>query len=320
MYGYSELEIQAAMGNDPAGNCGYISSPAISGQQGPSYFASAGQAITLSATASPKIGYSYGTYWWETSEAPGQRSFTTTPIKTLTLNNVGTTTVSVTPVLQDGTACSTTISTIIVQSPVCISPQTLQGGVCVTPTVTAQFSDDFNGAAIDTSKWISIPCHSAGDPMVGGGLIHFDSCQSADTHTKVSFSGQKIVIEVRFQGPKSGGRDTAIALVNAATGDFFQFGDTDYESRGVYAYLYYGGVYEFVQAYGGTTTAFKEYRVTIEGQNVMIQRGDSLSNLTESYTATLPRSATNSAYYLRIGTGASYYAPADFDWIRVATY
>lgn len=180
--------------------------------------------------------------------------------------------------------------------------------------------DDFNGATLDSSKWSSLPCRSAGDPtFAGNGQVHFGSCQSATTQGKVTFSGKKIVIEARFAGPKGAGRDTAIALVNPATGDFFQFGDTDYESRGVYAYLYYGGKYEYVKPYGGTTTAFKEYRVTIDGTNVMIQRGDSLSNLTETYAATLPYSATNGTYYLRIGTGADWYAPADFDWINVYT-
>lgn len=202
--------------------------------------------------------------------------------------------------------------------PVCALPQILQGGVCVAPPL---FIDDFNGTTLDSSKWTSSPCLSAGDPtFAGNGQVHFGSCQSASTQGKATFSGKKIVIEARFAGQKGAGRDSGITLLNTTTGDFFQFGDTDYLNRGVYAYLYYGGTYEFVQQYGGTTTAFKDYRVTIEGTSVTIQRGDSLSNLTETYTATLPRSATDGTYYLRIGTGTDWYAPADFDWIRVNTY
>ncbi len=185
-------------------------------------------------------------------------------------------------------------------------------------------SEDFNGTALDTSKWTSSPCNASfGDPTMVGGMAHFGACQTADTRGKATVSGNKIVIEARFAG-KNWARDSNIALVDPVTGGFLQIGDTSYSDgngSGIYAYLYNGSSWEFAHRYGGSTSSFKEYRITIEGKNVTIQRGDSISNLTETIPVTLPRAVTGGFYYLRIGTGGGdgIYSPADFDWIRVTT-
>ena len=150
--------------------------------------------------------------------------------------------------------------------------------------------------------------------------MHFANCQGADTVGKVAFSGSKIVIETRFAGPKDWGRDTNITLTDVATGIDLRFGDTNYAGWGVYLAQYKNGVAEYFRTqYGGSTNAFKEYRFTVEGTRVTIERGDSLANITETHVETLPRSATGSVYTLQIGTGGcdGYYSPADFDWIRV---
>lgn len=187
------------------------------------------------------------------------------------------------------------------------------------------FSDDFNGTTLDSTKWNSTPCNASfGDPTVIGGMARFDRCQTADTRGKFTVSGNKIVIEARFAGQMTSGRDSNIALVDPVTGGFLQIGDTNYSDingSGVYVYLYNGSSYDVAHRYGGSTSAFKEYRITIEGKNVTIERGDSLANLTEKVPVTLPRAVTGGSYYLRIGTGGGdgIYSPADFDWIRVTT-
>lgn len=82
------------------------------------------------------------------------------------------------------------------------------------------------------------------------------------------------------------------------------------------------GIGSFNGVYGGTTSAFKAYRITMQGTNVTVERGDTLTTLTERFSVVLPRTVTDGTYYLRLGTGGcdGVYSPADFDWIRVTTY
>ena len=192
------------------------------------------------------------------------------------------------------------------------------------PPLPTVFSDDFNGVTLDPLKWTSRPyIPGYGDPTVGSGLVHFANCQSADTLGKVSITGAKIVIESRFAGQKPDGRDSHISLIDPATNSTVQIGDTSYSGWGIYLHVTLNGVPGPLLHLGGTTAAFKEYRITLDGINVTIERGDTLNNLTEKYTAITSRSITTGAtYYLRAGTGGcdGVYSPADFDWIRVNTF
>lgn len=184
------------------------------------------------------------------------------------------------------------------------------------------FSDDFSGTSLDSTKWTghaSIPSTGYGLPTVANGVAHFANCQYADTKDKVSFSGSKFVIEARFAGQKEWGRDTWIALFDPSTGSRLMIHDTNYYGWGVTVYLDKNYAMELNQFFGGTTSAYKEYRIAVEGTSVTVERGDSLATLSEKHVVTLPRSATDGKYYLGIGTGGcdGFYSPGDFDWIRV---
>lgn len=194
--------------------------------------------------------------------------------------------------------------------------------LAAVPASPAVFIDEFGiGTVLDPAKWTARTLVSGnyGVPNVVDGLAHIAYCQYADTAGKVAISGGRIVIESRFAGQKAGGRDTNISLRDPVTGSWLQFGDTDYRGWGKYLHLSTNGVYDYIGSFGGTTSAFKEYRVTLEGKNVTIERGDSLSRLNEISTVVMPRSVTSGTYHLRIGTGGcdGIYSPADFDWVRI---
>ena len=194
------------------------------------------------------------------------------------------------------------------------------------PVVARTLLDDFNSTtsiALDPAKWTSNPYKPGyGDPTVGNGLVHLANCQSANTAGKVTFSGNRIVIKARFVGPKSWGRDTYVSLIDSSTGSLLRIGDSNYWN-GIYLQLSKSGNYEVVKSYSGTSTSqFQEYRITLEGKTVTIERGDTLAAITKTITEIMPRSVTDGSYYVQIGTGGcdGYYSPADFDWIQVNGY
>lgn len=203
----------------------------------------------------------------------------------------------------------------------------IRGFKLVPITATSLFLDDFNGTLLDATKWNPLnwtggPSLPYGLPTVGAGLVHLANCQGINTAGKVTLNGSKIVIESRFAGQKPTGRDTSIALVDPTTGLEFMFHDTNYQGWGQTISLAINGIGQFNRFFGGTMNTFKEYRVTLDGVNVTVERGNTLSTLNERFTLVLPRSVTDGNYYLRLGTGGcdGVYSPADFDWIWVTTY
>ena len=207
----------------------------------------------------------------------------------------------------------------------CSAGQTIT--ITAPGTLSAIFLDDFNGTVLDPTKWNPLNWTGGtgfpyGLPTVGNGLVHLANCQGINTAGKVTFNGSKIVIESRFAGQKTWGRDSSVALVDPTTGYEFLFHDTNYQGWGQTIQLLKNGIGEFIGVYGGTTNAFKEYRITLQGANVTVERGTTIATLNEKFSVVLPRSVTNGTYYLRLGTGGcdGFYSPADFDWIRVNTY
>jgi len=182
------------------------------------------------------------------------------------------------------------------------------------PTV---LSDDFNGIALNAVVWTEVR-DGTGVATVTGGTVTFGALASANTQGKVTFGGSKIVVEGRFTGLGSA-RDTTISLVDAATGDYLMFGDTSYSLYGFYSTG--TGQMAIPQVnLAGTTAAFKEYRLTINGADVRIERGDTLGTLNELRTATLPASVAGKTFYLRISTAGPSYSPGTFDWVRARIY
>ena len=174
--------------------------------------------------------------------------------------------------------------------------------------------DTFDGVALDGGKWTEVRA-GTGVATVNGGTVTFGADASANTSGKVTISGSRIVVEGRFTG-LGATRDTTISLIDVATGDLITFGDTSYQGFGLYSYG--TGQYLFAQQnQGGTTAAYKEYRLTIDGNALTLQRGDVLDAFTESRTATLPTSIVGKTFYLRISTAGISYSPGTFDWVRV---
>jgi hypothetical protein len=116
---------------------------------------------------------------------------------------------------------------------------------------------------------------------------------------------------------------TVMSLIDVATGDRIQVGDTNYRSSlfpdGLY--LYGKGAFNLPQFGNNVTTGtYMEYRLTVAGTQVTLERGTSLANLTEIVTGVLATSIAGKTFYLNIGTGGPNYCPAVFDWVTVKTY
>lgn len=180
----------------------------------------------------------------------------------------------------------------------------------------AALFDEFNSSALDANKWTEVRA-GTGVATVSGGTVTFGAFASANTQGKVTFGGSRIVVEGRFTG-LGASRDTTISIVDANNGDVIYFGDTNYFNYGFYSYG--TGQLAFAQQnQGGTTSAYKEYRLTIDGMSVLIERGDTLANISQTRTATLPASIVGKRFYLRISTASPNYSPGTFDWVRVTT-
>jgi Lectin C-type domain len=216
-------------------------------------------------------------------------------------------------------------------SPVCVPPQQLQGGICVTPFSTNfQFFETFDSTSLDSSKWtIAAPCCGLnGSASVSSSELTLGTGANINTKGKVTIVGDSIIIESRMVGA-GGNRDTTISLVDTFTGDQIAFGDTSYASWGFR--MNGSGAYNFVEVerpggigpapqnatiLGGSTNAYMEYRLTINGAQIKMERGPTLSNITATATRTLGKSISGQSFYLNLNTGGIY-SPATYDWVRV---
>ena len=210
----------------------------------------------------------------------------------------------------------------------------------ISSSSTSVLFDTFDGAAIDLTKWTIGPtcCGFAGTASVGGSELTLGATANIDTRGKVTVSGDNtITIEARMVGPGAN-RDTTIALVDVVSGaaigsaaQSIEFGDTSYSAWGFHMYGY--GAYSFVEVerpsgigpapqnatvLGGSTNAYMEYRLTITGNKIKMERGPTLANITESVTRTLGQSSAGKSFYIRLNTGGDY-SPAVYDWVRVST-
>lgn len=110
------------------------------------------------------------------------------------------------------------------------------------------------------------------------------------------------------------GENTLVDVANPA--NIIVVGDTSYFATGLYTAG--AGVFSLAQSGNGiSVNVYKEYRLTITGTSLTFQRGDTLANLTETRTATLPASIVGKTFHLAIGTPGTVYCPGTYDWIRV---
>jgi hypothetical protein len=172
---------------------------------------------------------------------------------------------------------------------------------------------------------------------VAGSELTLGATANIDTHGKFTISGNNtIVIEARMAGPAAN-RDTTIALVDvasppgvSATENSISFGDTSYSNWGFRMNGY--GIYNFVEVerpagvgpapqnvtvLGVSTNAYMEYRLTITGTQVKMERGPTLATITQTATRTLGQSVVGKSFYVRLNTGGIY-SPAVYDWVRVS--
>lgn len=174
------------------------------------------------------------------------------------------------------------------------------------------FNEQFAGSSFDASKWSGV---GAGAVTVSGGVANFACRSSLSTQGKYTVAGETIVIEARMAGTDTL-RDTVFALYEEGGASIIQTGDTNY--RGVGLYLFGTGSFALAQTGNGTSTsAFKEYRLTLSGRSAKIERGDTLNAITESVTRDLPNSISGKTFYLLVGTGGPDYCPGSVDWIKV---
>ena len=89
--------------------CGSVTSPGVVGQQGPAYTVTAGQATRFITTPVPNNGYPFGAYRWKTSE--GAEILSTIEQANVTFTSAGAGSVTVTPILADGTVCTGSAAT-----------------------------------------------------------------------------------------------------------------------------------------------------------------------------------------------------------------
>ena len=210
------------------------------------------------------------------------------------------------------------------------------------PTTVATFYDDFGGAALDLSKWSSVGwtylnhlgsfVPPAPPPiLISGGNAELTAYAGMSTAGKVSFKGQKIVVEARIARTRSG--EFPVTLHDSGNvNDYITMSDTPYCGAGLVGAG--GGVYEFKELFpqcGGprmdhsinlgsppAAGVWMEYRMTIEGDRYTIERGPTLQNITQRATATLSQSIEGRTFYLVARTGDNNYSGAAFDWVRVS--
>jgi YD repeat-containing protein len=196
------------------------------------------------------------------------------------------------------------------------SPHTVSlSGTGATPAGLASFTDNFDGTSLQSAYWKST---GVGAVNVSGGIVNFGCNSQADTGGKYQFSGSQIIIEGRFSGA-GGLRDTKFILGDTSNVNNLIFaGDTSYQGQG----LYTAGSGDFVLSQvgnGNSISAYKEYRLTIAGTSLTWERGDTLANITETITRTLPNSIVGKSFFLYIGTGGPDYCPGSFDWVHITS-
>lgn len=189
------------------------------------------------------------------------------------------------------------------------------------PTISPdlQLRDNFDGASLDAAVWNARGGASCGGMVVGGGQVRFNGGTYADTQGKKAFAADRIVVQAVMAGTGSN-RDTHFELIDTINGDLIQVGDTTYFGRG----LYLNGTGRYASLRTGiqpTTSAFKAYRLTVEGAQATIERAESVDGPWSGTTVTLPASTAGRSFYLRIGTGAPdcIYSPGTFESIQVTT-
>ncbi len=196
------------------------------------------------------------------------------------------------------------------------------------PVVASSLREDFTGNTVDETRWTDVGFSQwdnqpVGPVSIANGLAEFGSYGRLSSKGKVVVSGSKIVVETRMAG-RGGNRDTGVYLIDTdeSARNWLYFGDTTYSGWGMYvgAYGRYAGAAAFVQAQNNSSTsAWMEYRFTVEGNLLTIERGPTLQQIdaSQTRTVTLAQSTSGRQFYLHIGTAGPAYSPGTYDWLEV---
>jgi hypothetical protein len=184
-----------------------------------------------------------------------------------------------------------------------------------TPNVTL-FQDNFDGNSVDTSKWT---VENGGSADVANGITTI-AAGGGNWSGTISTLGNVVLpvqpYTVEFRARRTGDYDLNFNLTDG-TNTLNIMESSHYLNVGFR--LNTSGAFGVSnQGNGNPTTAWKEYRITVDGTTVTAQRGDSLSNLTETLTETLADSAANHPLFLRMGNAGPN--TVEVDWVKVTSH
>jgi hypothetical protein len=221
------------------------------------------------------------------------------------------------------------VKVIINSSPSWVALGEIEGYLGTPPSI---FYDNFRLSAPDPAKWIvdGFGPSQIGPVSTSAGLAQFGAFGRISTNGKATFTGSKIVIEARMAGTGSS-RDTSILLKDLSnTTNTIYSGDTNYCGWGMHASA--SGIFEItsgalecggankVRHVGVSTNQFMEYRWTIDGNQMTVERGATLTAITETMTLNLGQSIVGRSFLLSIGTASASYSPGTWDWVRVSVW
>ena len=200
-------------------------------------------------------------------------------------------------------------------------------------STSAVLIDEFNGTAVDSTKWTRVlhPTYSGTSASVSGGELRLAVGAWLHTQGKATFTGRKIVIEGVM-----GDTEASILLMDsfdAVTGQSagtIMGSDTLYRGWGFDVQA--GGRYPIV---GPTTAgsitvaegqnvlvswdhnaAMLYRRLTIDGDIVTFERGNSPDAITLRLSTRMAASIAGRPMTLVLGTGVGPYTPGRFQWIK----
>ena len=111
-------------------------------------------------------------------------------------------------------------------------------------------------------------------------------------------------------------RDSNFFLIDVNNGEQIVAGDTNYQGKGLYAYG--SGAFALPQTGNGNSIAgLQEFRLTLEGTSLKMERGSSLSGNLETITRTLGSTVAGRTFFLILGTGGADYCPGSYDWVQI---
>jgi hypothetical protein len=185
-----------------------------------------------------------------------------------------------------------------------------------TSTPVMPFSDNFDGNALDRSKWT---VENAGSATIGNGIVSIAAgggnwSGTISTIGKVVLPGQPYTVE--FRARRTADYDLNFNLTDGT--NTLNVMESSYSGNFGFRLNTSGAFGTSNQGNPNPTTNWKEYRVTVDGTTVTAQRGDSLSNLTETLIQTLAAPPANYPLFLRIGNAGPN--TVEVDWVTVTSH